>query len=320
MKRGSVVAGVDIGGTNTKIGLVDEKGDILGRKTISTTDFPLVEDFIAAISETIEELIHEAASYDLLAIGIGAPNANYHKGTIELAPNLRWKGIIPFAAMMKEKSGRPVTITNDANAAAVGEMTFGGAKGMSDFIIITLGTGLGSGIVTGGEVLYGSTGFAGELGHTLMVPEGRKCGCGKKGCLETYVSATGIVRTAISMLEETTTASSLREIKHSDITSEMIAVAAEQGDGIALEAFRFTSEKLGIALVNAIVFSSPEAIFLFGGLAKAGRLITEPVIAYVDSHVQPIFRGTYKILHSALPEADAAILGSAALAWKKINL
>ena len=320
MKRGSVVAGVDIGGTNTKIGLVNETGTILGRKTISTTDYPLVADFITAIYEAIEVLINEVANYDLLAIGIGAPNANYHKGTIELAPNLRWKGIIPFASMMKEKSGRPVTITNDANAAAVGEMTFGGAKGMNDFIIITLGTGLGSGIVTGGEVLYGSTGFAGELGHTLMVPGGRKCGCGKKGCLETYVSATGIVRTVISLLEESTTDSSLRETDKAEITSEMIAIAAEQGDEIALEAFRFTAEKLGIALVNAIVFSSPEAIFLFGGLAKAGRLITEPVIAYVDTHVQPIFRGSYKILQSALPEADAAILGSAALAWKRINI
>ena len=317
--RRSAVAGVDVGGTNTKIGLVDRDGKILGRDTISTTDYVHVEDFASAISDSIDKLSLELNDYDVLSIGIGAPNANYHKGTIELAANLRWKGIIPFASIMKEKTGRPVTITNDANAAAVGEMTFGGAMGMKDFIVITLGTGLGSGIVTGGEVLYGHTGFAGELGHTLIEKDGRDCGCGKKGCLETYVSATGIVRTLTCLLSERNAPSSLRDLNPGEITSEMIAAAAGNGDPIAREAFMVTAEKLAIALINSIVFSSPEAIFLFGGLAKAGRILTDPVTAFVDDRIPPAFRNTYKIVPSALHEADAAILGSAALALKKLE-
>ena len=314
-----VVAGVDIGGTNTVFGLVDRAGNILAENRICTTSYPEIDDFISILSNSITRLKSDLKDIKLIGIGVGAPNANYHKGTIELAPNLAWKGIVPFSALLKEKINLPVAITNDANAAAMGEMIFGAAKKVKDFIILTLGTGLGSGIVVNGELVYGHTGFAGELGHTIVVPGGRDCGCGRQGCLETYASATGLVRTVLYMLSEMKEESSLREIAPFNLTSKQIAEAAEKGDVIALEAFDYTAEMLAFGIINSVVFSSPEAVYLFGGLANAGKLIFDPVRKYVDLNIQPVFKGTVKILPSGIPENNAAVLGSAALAWKELS-
>lgn len=314
-----VVAGIDIGGTNSVFGLVDKSGNILADGSLITTDYPEIKDFVSALTKAINKQLAKNPDLKLIAIGIGAPNANYHKGTIELAPNLAWKGIVPLSEYMKEKIDVPVVITNDANAAALGEMIFGGAKNMKDFIVLTLGTGLGSGVVINGQVVYGHTGFAGELGHVTIVPGGRACGCGKKGCYETYASASGLVRTVLEMLSTMREESSLRDIPPSKLTSKTIAVAAANGDPVAKKAMEYTAEMLGFGIMNAIVFSSPEAIFLFGGLAQAGEMLLAPVRKYVDQNVMPIFKGTYKILPSGIPESNAAVLGSAALAWNEIK-
>ena len=314
-----VVAGVDIGGTNTVFGLVDNSGNILAQSSLMTTDFPEINDFVSAITGAITKLSKTKDDLKLASIGVGAPNANYHKGTIELAPNLAWKGIVPLAELLKKKIDVPVAITNDANAAAMGEMIFGGARGMKNFIILTLGTGLGSGIVINGEVVYGHTGFAGELGHTIIVPGGRDCGCGRQGCYETYASASGLVRTVFYMLSEMRDESLLRNLKPSDITSKVVAEAAAKGDIIAIEALDYTAELLALGIINAIGFSSPEAIFLFGGLAQAGEMLFAPVRKYIDENVQPIFKGTVKILPSAISESNAAVLGAAALAWNELK-
>ena len=312
-----VVAGVDIGGTNTVSGLVDRDGSVLAVDDLKTTDYPEIKDFILNLAASVKRMLSKDKNFKLLGIGIGAPNANYYRGTIELAPNLAWKGIIPFASLLKEKINVPVVMTNDANAAAMGEMIFGAAKGMKDFIVLTLGTGLGSGIVINGEMVYGHTGFAGELGHSIVVPGGRQCGCGQRGCLETYASATGLVKTVLYLLSDRREESILREIAPSDLTSKRIAEAAAVKDKLALEAMDFTAEKLASGIVDAVVFSSPEAIFLFGGLAKAGEMLFEPVRKYVDMKIMPIFRGTVKILPSGIPENNAAVLGSAALIWNR---
>jgi glucokinase len=312
-----VVAGVDIGGTNTIYGLVDKSGKVLSEDRILTRDYPDINDFVTALSGAISKLVKE--DHDLIGIGIGAPNAHYYKGTIELAPNLPWKGIVPLAEMMKKKSKIPVVVTNDANAAAVGEMVFGGARDMKNFIVLTLGTGLGSGIVINGEVLYGHTAFAGELGHTTVVPGGRECGCGKKGCLETYASASGLVRTVLQILCDTKDESPLRDIAPSAITSKIVAEAASKKDTVAVKAMNYTAEMLGLAIVNSVVFSSPEAVFLFGGLTKAGDILFNPVREYVDKNVMPIFRGTVKILPSGISESNAAVLGAAALGWNELK-
>lgn len=314
-----VVAGVDIGGTNTVFGLVDISGNIVAEGSLVTTSYPKINDFVAALSEGINKLLKGNSDLKLIAVGIGAPNANYHKGTIELAPNLAWKGIVPLADLMHSKVNVPVKITNDANAAALGEMIFGGAKGMKDFIILTLGTGTGSGIVINGQVVYGHTGFAGELGHVTVVPGGRVCGCGKKGCYETYASATGIVKTALELMADTRDESPLRDVAPSQLTSKMIAQAAAKKDPIAVKAMEYTAEKLAFGIMNMITFSSPQAIFLFGGLAQAGEMLFAPVRKYVDENVMPIFRGTYQILPSGIPENNAAVLGSAALAWNEVK-
>jgi glucokinase len=314
-----IVAGVDIGGTNTVFGLVDRDGNILAENRICTTSYPEIDEFISILSNSIIRLKSDISDVKLIGIGVGAPNANFHKGTIELATNLAWKGIVPFSALLKEKINLPVAITNDANAAAMGEMIFGAAKKVKDFIILTLGTGLGSGIVVNGELVYGHTGFAGELGHTIVVPGGRDCGCGRQGCLETYASATGLVRTVLYMLSEMKEDSSLREIAPYKLTSKQIAEEAEKGDVIALEAFDYTAEMLAFGIINSVVFSSPEAVYLFGGLANAGKLIFDPVRKYVDLNIQPVFKGTVKILPSGIPENNAAVLGSAALAWKELS-
>lgn len=314
-----VVAGIDIGGTNTVFGLVDKSGNILANSSLKTTDYPDINDFVTVLTDSLNRLLEADQELNLKCIGIGAPNANYHKGTIELAPNLAWKGVVPLTKFIMEKIDVPAVMTNDANAAAIGEKIFGGAKDMSDFIVLTLGTGLGSGIVTNGELIYGYTGFAGELGHTIVVPGGRECGCGRKGCYETYASATGLVRTVLYMLSEMKEDSVLRNIVPSELTSKMIAEAAAKNDPVAVKAMDYTAEILAFGIINAVVFSSPEAIFLFGGLTLAGEMLFGPVRKYVDENVQPIFKGTVKILPSAIPESNAAVLGAAALAWNELT-
>jgi glucokinase len=314
-----VVAGVDIGGTNTVFGLVDRGGKIIAQNRLSTTAYPEIEDFVSVLVSSIQRLASGVKNIELKGVGVGAPDANYLKGTIELATNLAWKGIVPIASLIKEKINLPVAITNDAKAAAIGEMIFGGAKNMKDFIILTLGTGMGSGIVVNGELVYGHTGFAGELGQTIVVPGGRACGCGRQGCLETYVSAPGLVRTVLYLLSEMKEESILRGIPPSDLTSKQIAEEAEKGDIIAIKAFDYTAEMLALGIDNAITFSGPEAIFLFGGLAQAGEILFNPVRKYVDLNMYPVYKGTVKILPSGIPENNAPVLGAAALAWKEIS-
>lgn len=313
------MAGIDIGGTNTVIGLVDKSGNVLAQKVIKTTDYPVINDFVSAMVSNVNRLIEKIPGLKLAGIGIGAPDANYNSGTIEQATNLVWKGIVPLVKYVKEVTDVPVAITNDAKAAAMGEMIFGGAKGMKNFIVFTLGTGLGSGIVVNGEVVSGHSGFAGEIGQTIVVPGGRDCGCGRQGCLETYASASGLVRTALNMLCEMNEESSLREIPPSQLTSKIIAEAALKKDPIALKAMDYTAEMLGFGIANAIVVTSPEAIFLFGGLAQAGEALFGPVREYTMKNVMPIFKGTYKILPSGIPESNAAVLGAAALAWDELK-
>jgi glucokinase len=314
-----VVAGVDIGGTNTRFGLVDEKGKVLSENSFNTTDYPKIDDFVEALVVAIKKLMSGKKDYKLLGIGIGAPDANYHRGTIEHAPNLAWKGIVPLADLIKKKINVPVVVTNDANAAAMGEMIFGGAKKMKDFIVLTLGTGLGSGIVIDGEMVYGHTGFAGELGHMIVVPGGRECGCGRKGCLETYASATGLVRTVQHLLSEMRDESPLRDIPPSKLTSKKIAEAAAKKDPIAVRAMNETAEILGFGIINSIVFSSPEAIFLFGGLAQAGEMLFAPVRKYLEKNNYVLMKGTVKILPSGISESKGAVMGSAALIWNELK-
>ena len=316
--NGEIVAGIDIGGTNSVYGLVDKQGRIIAEGTIDTDKSPRPDGFIKTLSSEIEKLLAAYKGYTLKGVGIGAPNGNYHKGTIELAPNLAWKGIVPFADIMKKELKKPVVLTNDANAAAVGEMIFGGAQGIKDFIILTLGTGLGSGFVVNGEVVYGHTGFAGEYGHVIMIPGGRECGCGRRGCLETYASATGLTRTAKILMEERKDDSMLRSMNPAVIDSKTVAEAAANGDKLSLDAFDYTAEILALAIVNAVVVTSPKAIFLFGGLAKAGDLLFIPLRKYINEFIQPVFRNTFEVLPSAIPETNAAVLGAAALAWKEL--
>jgi glucokinase len=319
MNMKKVVAGVDIGGTNTMFGLVDKTGKVLAESCLKTTNYPLINDFVQTLVTALKKLLSAKKEYELVGIGIGAPDANYHRGTIEHAPNLAWKGIVPLADLIKNKIKVPVVVTNDANAAAMGEMIFGGAKGMKDFIVLTLGTGLGSGIVIDGKMVYGHTGFAGELGHMTVVPGGRDCGCGRKGCLETYASATGLVRTTLELLSEMREESPLRDIPPSKLTSKKIAEAAAKKDPIAVKAMNKTAEILGFGIINALVFSSPEAIFLFGGLAQSGELLFNPVRKYIKKNNYVLFKNTVKILPSGIPESNGAVMGSAALIWNELN-
>lgn len=314
-----VTAGIDIGGTNTVLGLVDREGEILAEGRLITTDYPEIGNFITALGSALKDLLDRNPELKLKAAGVGAPDANYYKGTIEHAPNLAWKGIVPFASMLEKDTGVPVYLTNDANAAAMGEMIFGAAKGMKDFIVLTLGTGLGSGIVINGRMVYGHTGFAGELGHTIVVRGGRACGCGRRGCLETYASASGLVKTALYLMSDMSEASVLRDIAPSSLTSREIARAAAENDPVAVRALDFTAEKLAFGIVNAVCFSSPEAVFLFGGLAQAGEALFVPVRKYVDAMVQHLFKGTFSILPSGVRESNAAVLGSSALAWSEME-
>ena len=315
------VIGLDLGGTNAVFGIVDKDANIVAQTSVKTQKYNTVEAFVEECVNALKPIIEEVGGIEKIqGMGIGAPNGNYHRGTIELAPNLVWaKGkIVPLAEMFSKQLGLRVALTNDANAAALGEMTYGIAKGMKDFIVITLGTGVGSGIVVNGELLYGHDGFAGELGHVTIVrgEEGRLCGCGRKGCLEAYCSATGVARTAREILASDSRPSSLREIALEKIESYDVYKAAVQGDAIANEIFAFTGKMLGEACADFAVFSSPEAFIFFGGLAKSGDVLMNHIKKAYDEHVLNIFRGKAKFLLSSLNGAGAAVLGAAALGWK----
>jgi glucokinase len=310
--------GIDVGGTGTKFGIVDRDGNVLFSGEMSTKKHAEVNTFIDELHHVLSELIEKAGGIGRMkGIGVGAPNGNYYTGTIEYAPNLPWKGIIPLAKLVEDKFKLNVTLTNDANAAAIGEMMYGAAKGMKDFIMITLGTGVGSGIVANGKLIYGHDGFAGELGHTIVIPDGRlHKGTGKKGSLESYASATGVTLTAIEMLEKSKEDSLLRKVPKEKLDSKAVYDAAIQADKLALDIFEFTGKILGLALANAVMFSSPEAIILFGGLTKAGDLILKPTREHMEANLIQVFQNKVKILVSHLRESDAAILGASALVWE----
>ncbi len=311
------VVGIDIGGTNTVFGIVDARGTIVASSSIKTGAYAEIEEYVDAVCQNLLPLIVANGGVDKVkGIGIGAPNGNFYSGTIEFAPNLPWKGVIPLAAMFEERLGIPTALTNDANAAAIGEMTYGAARGMKDFIMITLGTGVGSGIVINGQLVYGHDGFAGELGHVIIRRDGRQCGCGRKGCLETYCSATGVTRSAREFLTSSTEPSLLRAIPAESITSKDVYDAAVKGDKLALDIFEFTGQILGEAIADFIAFSSPEAIILFGGLAKSGEYIFKPIQKAIDENILTIYKGKTKLLMSELKDADAAVLGASALGWE----
>ena len=313
------VVGIDVGGQTTKIGVVDSMGTVLAQTVIRTDTYTDINPYIAELAEAVNKVIKESGKEGKIrGIGVGAPNANYYNGTIENAVNLVWGGTksIPFAQLLSEAmGGLPVALTNDANAAAVGEMAYGAAKGMKNFIMFTLGTGVGSGIVVNGEVLYGHDGFAGELGHTCVVRNnGRTCNCGKTGCLETYASATGVARTAREWLELSDEPSLLRNVDK--IASKDVYDAAREGDKLALKIFEYTGTVLGRSFADFIAFSSPEAIVLFGGLARAKEFLLQPMEDAMNANVLPLWKGKVKIVFSELKESDAAILGASALAWE----
>jgi len=306
-----VVAGIDIGGTNTTIGLVSKAGRVLAKDGLKTKHFPEIGDFVLAtnqiINKQIEHLRHDSPELTLKGIGIGAPNANPFKGTIENAPNLSWRGIVPLAKLMSDSLQVHCKLTNDAKAAALGEQQFGAAKGMKDFLVITLGTGLGSGIIANGSLIYGHDGFAGELGHVIVVPGGRLCGCGRHGCLETYVSATGLVNTFHELSPNA----------NPEMDARAIAELAKAGDAIAIEAYRRTGEMLGFSLANSVAYTSPEAIFLFGGLIRAGEILFKPTREAFEKNLLNNYKGHIQIHPSALHESDAAVLGAASIIWNE---
>ena len=313
------VVGIDVGGQTTKLGVVDARGTVLSQTVIRTDTYKDIEPYIAELAEALNKVISDAGvEGKVKGIGVGAPNGNYYTGTIENAVNLSWGGsrTIEFAKLLSEAmNGLPVALTNDANAAAVGEMTYGAARGMKNFIMITLGTGVGSGIVINGDVVYGHDGFAGELGHVAAVRNnGRTCNCGKTGCLETYASATGVARTAREWLEMSDEPSVLRSLD--SIASKDVYDAAKEGDKLALKIFEFTGKMLGRSFADFIAFSAPEAIVLFGGLARAKEFLTAPIEEAMNANVLPLWRNKVKLVYSQLKESDAAILGASALAWE----
>lgn len=321
MKMDKLAIGIDIGGTNTAFGFVARDGRVVANGTIPTQvreDFnDFVDDLKTAIDHTRKEI---DTDFELIGIGIGAPNGNYYSGTIEYAPNLRWKGILPVISSFEEAFGIPAVLTNDANAAAIGEMVYGSAKDLRDFIMITLGTGVGSGIVVNGELVYGHDGFAGELGHMIIKENGRECGCGRMGCLEAYCSAPGIKKTALKLIAQNKWKSTLCSISPDRLDSRKVAEAALTGDELALEVFDYTGRILGLALANAVAFSSPKAIFLFGGPTQAGDILFQPLRKYFEESLLPIYKNKVELLPSGLPPGDAAIVGASALAWKEFNL
>ena len=306
--------GIDIGGTNITYGIVTEEGVVILKRSFPIKEFETPEIFVDFITKELKESFKNLEKgSNVLGIGIGAPNGNYYTGSIEFAPNLKWEGKIPLAKMLNEKMDYPVLLTNDANAATMGEMIYGDAKDLKDFLFVTLGTGVGSGFVANGELILGHDGFAGELGHAIFDPKGRQCNCGRKGCLEAYASATGIVRTVKELLTKSNEESIIRDIPEDEITSKTIYEAALKNDLIALTAFDYTSYILGVMLANAVAITSPEAIFLFGGLAHAGDFIFKPTKKYMEENLLKIFKDKIEIKPSSLPESDAAILGAAAL-------
>lgn len=312
--------GVDIGGTNTSIGLVNRQGDILIEEVIPTHREQDASSYLPRLFRKMEEMGKKFQNeYELSGIGIGAPNANYYRGTVENPPNLNWGKVVEVREIVGEHFGIPCALTNDANAAAIGEMTFGAAKGMKDFMVVTLGTGLGSGIVVNGQLAYGHDGFAGELGHTIVNVNGRQCGCGNKGCLETYVSATGIKRTIFKLLADYISDSELRNLSFEELDAKMITEAAVRGDKIALEAFEYTGRILGMKLAEAIAITSPEAIFLFGGLANARDLLFQPTLLHMEKFLLPIFKNKVKLQISGLQDKNAAVLGASALIWNELS-
>lgn len=315
-----ICIGVDIGGTNTIFGLVDKNGRILSEDAIKTSQYEEIDDFLLSLAEKINRKISCLDELVVLkGIGIGAPNGNYYRGTIEFAPNLKWKGVIELVKMMKGYFSVPVFLTNDANAAAIGEMIYGEAKGMKNFFTITLGTGLGSGFVVDGKIVYGHDGFAGELGHTIVVENGRECGCGRKGCLETYASANGLKRTMCELMTKNSYSGLLKNHDYESISAKDIDNAAKNGDTIAMEAFNITGEILGKSLANVVAITSPKAIFLFGGLANAGDLIINPTKEFMEKNLLNIFKNKVTIMKSSLLDTNAAILGSSALAWNELG-
>ena len=313
------VIGLDMGGTNSVFGIVDQRGNIVSQTVISTKAYPDFADYVKAGVQALQPAIDAVGGIqNIRAMGIGAPNGNYYNGTIEYAANLLWEGVVPCAKMFSEALGIPCRVTNDANAAAMGEMTYGVARGMKNFIMITLGTGVGSGIVVDGKIVYGSDGFAGELGHFVIdhSEKGRKCGCGRSGCLETYCSATGVTRTAREFLQNSSEPSLLRELDPEKITSYDVFLAAEKGDKIALDIFEFTGNVLGTSCADFATFNTPEAFVFFGGLTKSGEYLMKPLRKAYEENVHNIFRGKTKLLISALKGSEAAVLGASALGWE----
>jgi glucokinase len=314
-----VTLGIDIGGTNTVFGFVDKEGKCVAESAVLTNKNEYASFLFSRLFAKVNEIYKGISDkFDLVGIGIGAPNANYYKGTVELPPNLNW-GVVNILEIVKQYYDLPAAITNDANAAAIGEMEFGAAKGMKDFIVITLGTGVGSGIVIDGKLVYGHDGFAGEIGHTTVFMNGRQCGCGRKGCLEAYTSASGMKRTFYELLSISKEESTLGKVSFNDLTSIMVYEAALNGDKIALEAFDYTSKILGLKLADAIAHTSPEAIFLYGGLSMAGDLIFKPTKKYMDEFVLDIFKNKVKLLPSGLKNGETAVLGASALIWNELK-
>lgn len=307
-----LVAGIDIGGTNTVIGFVDGEGNCAFKTSIKTPGYEDPAAFVNVVTGIINNFFQQHQDYKLEGIGIGAPNGNYYNGSIEFAPNLKWKGIVPLVELFKKHFEVPVILTNDANAAAIGEMVYGNAKGMKHFIEITLGTGVGSGIVVDGTMVYGHDGFAGEIGHTIVFPGGRACGCGRNGCLEAYCSAKGIVKTYMELLEKN------GQKGGPEITPFSISELAGKGDTIALKTYEYTGEVLGLALSNSVAHTSPEAIFLFGGITNAGEILFKPVRESFEKNLLTIYKNKIKILPSGIKENDAAILGAASLVWQNL--
>lgn len=313
-----LAVGIDLGGTLTKVGIVDREGDLINNLEFPTRDHKSIESFLEETKNKIEAIKKEIkGDYELVGIGVGAPNANAFRGTIEYAANLVWKGVVPFVELFRKHYDLPIHMTNDANAAAIGEMIYGNAKGMKDFIVITLGTGLGSGIVSNGQLIYGHDAMAGELGHTMIKEGGRVCGTGRRGCLEAYVSSTGIKRTVFYLLADMMDDSELRDYSFNELHGENITKAAENGDPIAQEAFRMTGEILGKQLANFVSFSHPESIFLLGGLAKSGKWIFEPTEKYLKENLLPFYKDKVSLEPSGMMKKNAAILGAAALVWNQ---
>ncbi|MBE6254901.1 MAG: ROK family protein [Prevotella sp.] len=317
MAQKPYVIGLDLGGTNSEFGIVDQNANIVASTRVKTAGHGDINQYVDDCVEALKPIIEQVGGIEKIhAMGIGAPNGNYYTGCIEFAPNLPWKGNIPLAQMFSDRLGVPVRLTNDANAAAMGEMQYGVAKGMQNFIMITLGTGVGSGIVCNGQMVLGCDGMAGELGHVIVERNGRQCGCGRRGCLECYCSATGIARTAREIIEKTDKPTSLRNIPLDQIDGLAITLAARDGDPVALEIFEYTGRILGEACANFAAFSSPEAFVFFGGLSKAGDLIMNPIKRAYEENVLTVFKGKAKLLVSELDGAGAAVLGASALGWE----